>query len=508
MYIDNDENEIEFNKNQLLNDLIQHLNNCELKNFEIYDSNKKKINTIKSKSELLTNIFKNKKIYIKTIKKIQKYIDYKDMIFKEKKLIEKYDNFSIYFYPKVDLSNDELENTLTIIFLGETGSGKTTLINSFINFLLNIQYNDDVRFKLINESNNYNYLSKTQDVTVYNVKSHCSYPSFRLIDTPGFNDTENITSFDKDKIISKQISSIFERNITHLNAICFVSKATNTKITSNQKIILNKILNLFAKNVLKNFICMMTFSDGATPHILEDFKKSKFYNKIISMVGEKWYLLFNNSAIFNPEYGAMEKKYYRLGMESFKEFMNKLKNLKKENMKESFEVQKKRFEIEEQQNEFKSKIEDLEKLNKELDYLDDRREKQSKRREIKLKEYDIFIQLGNMETNQIYLKDKALNAQNVLDSVEEYLEEQIDINEEEPVLINNLKEIAKKYNNLKNYYSDKYKYRNRNKSFVDFLKENKKEIYYNSDVSMVIPNYPYKGKKKSDKKRDGGCVCI
>ena len=201
----------------------------------------------------LLKYLKIKKIYIKTIKKIQKYIDYKDMIFKEKKLIEKYDNFSIYFYPKVDLSNDELENTLTIIFLGETGSGKTTLINSFINFLLNIQYNDDVRFKLINESNNYNYLSKTQDVTVYNVKSHCSYPSFRLIDTPGFNDTENITSFDKDKIISKQISSIFERNITHLNAICFVSKATNTKITSNQKIILNKILNLFAKNVLKKF---------------------------------------------------------------------------------------------------------------------------------------------------------------------------------------------------------------------------------------------------------------
>ena len=52
---------------------------------------------------------------------------------------------------------------------------------------------------------------------------------------------------------------------------------------------------------------MMTFSNGATPHILEDFKKSKFHNKIISMIGEKWYLLFNNSAIFNPEYGVMEK---------------------------------------------------------------------------------------------------------------------------------------------------------------------------------------------------------
>ena len=38
----------------------------------------------------------------------------------------------IYLYPKVNLSNDELENTLTIIFLG----GKTTLINSFVNFII------------------------------------------------------------------------------------------------------------------------------------------------------------------------------------------------------------------------------------------------------------------------------------------------------------------------------------------------------------------------------------
>ena len=255
---------------------------------------------------------------------------------------------------------------------------------------------------------------------------------------------------------------------------------------------------------------MMTFSDGTTPHILEDFKNSKFYNKIISIVGEKWYLLFNNSAIFNTEYGAMERKYYKLGMESFKEFMNKLKNLKKENMKESFEVQKKRFEIEKQQEGFKNNIKDLENLNKELDYIDDRREKQSKRKEIKLKEYEIFIKLGSMETNQIFLKDKALNEQNVFDSVEEYLEEQIDINEEEPVLLNYLKDIQKNYNNLKNFYLDTYRYKNRNKSFVDFLKECRNEIYYKSDISMAIPNYPYKNnKKKKDKNIEKeGCECI
>ncbi len=36
----------------------------------------------------------------------------------------------------------------------------------------------------------------------------------------------------------------------------------------------------------------------------------------------------------------MERKYYNLGMESFKEFISKLKNLKKENIKNLFGVQK------------------------------------------------------------------------------------------------------------------------------------------------------------------------
>ena len=59
---------------------------------------------------------------------------------------------------------------------------------------------------------------------------------------------------------------------------------------------------------------------------------------------------------------------------------------------------------------------------------------------------------------------------------------------------------------MKNFYSDKY--RNKNISFVDFLKNNRNEIYYKSDVSMIIPNYPNKNIKKNYKKekKDNGCI--
>ena len=90
------------------------------------------------------------------------------------------------------------------------------------------------------------------------------------------------------------------------------------------------------------------------------------------------FVWFNNSGIFNEEYGAMERKYFNLGMNSFKDFINKLNGLKNENMKESYEVQKKRFEVEEQQNEFKTKIEELQELNKEFDYCFDRNSRTKK----------------------------------------------------------------------------------------------------------------------------------
>lgn len=37
------------------------------------------------------------------------------------------------------------------MLLGETGSGKTTLINFFVNYLLDVQFDDSFRYKIIVE---------------------------------------------------------------------------------------------------------------------------------------------------------------------------------------------------------------------------------------------------------------------------------------------------------------------------------------------------------------------
>ena len=55
--------------------------------------------------------------------------------------------------------------------IGPTGSGKTTLLNSYINYLMGIQYNDNFRYKIIHEDFGTNQnTSQTSDVIEYYIK--------------------------------------------------------------------------------------------------------------------------------------------------------------------------------------------------------------------------------------------------------------------------------------------------------------------------------------------------
>ena len=55
--------------------------------------------------------------------------------------------------------------------VGQTGSGKTTLLNSFLNFLMGIQFEDDFRYKIIIENENQkNGESLTSEVNIYYIR--------------------------------------------------------------------------------------------------------------------------------------------------------------------------------------------------------------------------------------------------------------------------------------------------------------------------------------------------
>ena len=281
------------------------------------------------------------------------------------KKIEKLNNLDIYLYPKFHFHDFEESKALSFMVVGETGSGKTTLLNSFVNFLLGVNINDQYRYKIILEKTNKSQAnSQTDQANIYNIRSVGGYPPIKIIDTPGFGDTEGI---EKDNEITEQIEKLFKESINEINAICFVTKSTNNRLTVSQKYILNKILDMFGENMRENFIFILTFCDGGLPNIVEQLKSKDcpFQEIIESTKDWKWYFKFNNSSFYESDReDEYTEIFWKLGIKNFEDFLSRLKCLPKKNLNLTKEVLKERKLLEEKVNILVDKLKDgINKVN-------------------------------------------------------------------------------------------------------------------------------------------------
>ena len=100
-------------------------------------------------------------------------------------LFEK-NNLKIYLYQSDTLTPEEEKRVIVLMVVGQTGSGKTTLLNAFINYILKIKYQDDIRYHIINENfGTKQDKSKITEVTIYNIKASDG-TKIPIVDTQGF----------------------------------------------------------------------------------------------------------------------------------------------------------------------------------------------------------------------------------------------------------------------------------------------------------------------------------
>lgn len=178
-------------------------------------------------------------------------------------------------------SEDQFYN---ILFLGQTGVGKSTFINAFVNYLRSdslskaketsplvlisskfVLTNDNLEEKVIvtdsviagpeNESKVLGD-SATQEARPYVFPLLGVKKSLRLIDTPGIGDTRGI---DQDNIncdnILKAIS-LYEE----LHAICILLKPNNARITAQFEFCIKQLLSRLEKSAAENIIFIFTNS--------------------------------------------------------------------------------------------------------------------------------------------------------------------------------------------------------------------------------------------------------
>lgn len=139
--------------------------------------------------------------------------------------------------------------------------------------------------------------SQTEWITVYKLYptagSKIDY-ALNIIDTPGFGDTGGI---ERGNVIIDQIRHLFsapdDQGVSFIDAVCFIVRAPDARLTSMQKYIFTSIMSLFGKNIEPNICTLITFADGTEPPVLASLVESKL------PFGSTF--TFNNSALFTDK---------------------------------------------------------------------------------------------------------------------------------------------------------------------------------------------------------------
>ncbi|CAM4945824.1 unnamed protein product [Rotaria socialis] len=179
------------------------------------------------------------------------------------------------------------DETINILLLGETGVGKSTFINAFINYLrfgtfekaqsntpsvlipvsFTMTIGDHfeertVQFGNVKDSNGEDFNHRGQSVT-----QHCKSYIFtlnhneiskkikiRIIDTPGFGDTRGVGHDERNMEHILQ----YINNLTHLNAICFLLKPNASKLNIFYRTCFTQLFSFLSPAARHNIIFCFT----------------------------------------------------------------------------------------------------------------------------------------------------------------------------------------------------------------------------------------------------------
>jgi len=319
--IENDDVEEADEKEWILEDIINHQNNRNLLYLKTKDLPANNEIEVENNTNSILN--GSKKLYTK------------------KKVNEEDIDLDIYQYPIIEFTEEQKEKAFTILVVGEIGAGKTTLINSFINVLMGVTINQNYRYVVSTTDQRSNESQfQTKEVSIYNIKTKDG-KYYQILDTPGFYSIEGIIH---DKIIFEKISKTLREQLYSINAICFAMKSGYARFPASLKFIFHEIFELFGEDVLPNIIIMFTFSDLEKPLFLDALQNSEsIFNKIIPQIESPYYYVFNNSAFFTNDINyKFTKFFWKLGIDNFKGFINRLEKSEKISLNQTKEVLKER----------------------------------------------------------------------------------------------------------------------------------------------------------------------
>ncbi|XP_047227781.1 uncharacterized protein LOC124872120 isoform X5 [Girardinichthys multiradiatus] len=217
----------------------------------------------------------------------------------------------------------------TVLLVGETGAGKSTVINSLVNHAMGVKFEDEVWFQIVKDEKKGQTESQTSDVIVYEVfgfEDQTLPFSLTIIDTPGFGDTRGI---ERDLIVSQRLFDLFRSDdgINEIHAVGLVVKATDNRVNDRLSYVFNSVMSLFGKNLEKSIVALVTHSDGRTPKNVLQALAATNIKCAKNEKNQPIYFLFDNSQTDDRsediEFLKIATEISEKGMKAFTAFLEK-----------------------------------------------------------------------------------------------------------------------------------------------------------------------------------------